>query len=75
MSYWGLKGGIERTPPIAFEPAHAIETAVRIAGEIRAGEVAPNPADLDKCRFCDFRDVCRFAAAAPELAEGASTWD
>jgi CRISPR/Cas system-associated exonuclease Cas4 (RecB family) len=75
MSYWGLKGGIQRTPWTPFEPAQAIETTLRIVGEIRAGRVEPQPADADKCRLCDLRDVCRFVVAAPALAEGATPWD
>ena len=75
MSYWGFKGGIQRTPCVPFEPSQAIETALRIVGEIRAGRVEPHPADPDKCRLCDLRDVCRFVVAAPEHAEGASSWD
>jgi ATP-dependent helicase/DNAse subunit B len=75
MSYWGLKGGIRRTPWRPFDPAQAVDAALRAVGEIRAGRVEPHPADPDKCRFCDYRDVCRFVAAAPALAEGASTWD
>lgn len=73
MSYWGFKGGIQRTPWTPLEPAHTIETTLRIAGEIRAGRVEPNPADPEKCRLCDYRDVCRFAAAAPALADGAAS--
>jgi len=78
MFYWGLKGGIQRkgwTEP--FPPGwreQAIETTLRIAGEIRAGRAEPSPADPGKCRFCDFRDVCRFEVAA-ELAEGSPSWD
>ena len=75
MSYWGFKGGIQRTPWMQFEPSQAIQTALRIAGEIRAGRVEPHPADPDKCRLCELRDVCRFVVAAPALAEGASSWD
>jgi ATP-dependent helicase/DNAse subunit B len=75
MSYWGFKGGIQRTPWMQFEPSQAIETALRIVGEIRAGRVEPHPADPDRCRFCELRDVCRFVIAAPALAEGASSWD
>jgi len=79
MFYWGLKGGIQRKgwsepfPPGWRE--QAIETTLRIAGEIRAGRVEPSPADPGKCRFCDFRDVCRFEAATGELAEGSPLWD
>jgi ATP-dependent helicase/DNAse subunit B len=76
MSYLGFKGGIQRTPWIQFDPAQTVETVLRIAGEIRAGRVEPHPADPDKCRFCDYRDVCRYVIAAPaDLAEGASSWD
>jgi ATP-dependent helicase/DNAse subunit B len=76
MSYWGFKGAIQQTAWAPFAPRPAIETALRVAAEIRAGQVAPDPADTGKCRWCDFRDVCRFAAAAaPELAEGATSWD
>jgi ATP-dependent helicase/DNAse subunit B len=79
MFYWGLKGGIQRKgwsepfPPGWRE--QAIETTLRIAGEIRAGRVEPSPADPGKCRFCDFRDVCRFEAATGELAEGNPSWE
>jgi len=75
MSYWGFKGGIQRTPWMPFEPAQTIETTLRIAGEVRAGRVEPHPADPEKCRFCELRDVCRFVVEAPAPAEGASTWD
>ena len=77
MSYWGLKGGIQQTDWIPYEPAVTIETTLRIVAEIRAGSVAPHPANMDKCRLCDFRDVCRFVAEAPALveAEGESAWD
>jgi len=79
MFYWGLKGGIQRKGWSEPFPAgwreQAIETTLRIAGEIRAGRVEPSPADPGKCRFCDFRDVCRFEAATGELAEGTPSWD
>jgi len=75
MSYWGFKGGVQRTPWMQFEPSQTIETTLRIAREVRAGRVEPNPADPEKCRFCELRDVCRFVTAAPALAEGASSWD
>ena len=75
MSYLGFKGAIQQTAWAPFAPEAAIETALRIAGEIRAGQVAPDPAETGKCRHCDFRDICRFAAAAQEIAEGATNWD
>jgi ATP-dependent helicase/DNAse subunit B len=48
---------------------------LEIVGQIRAGTVAPKPADRDKCRWCDARDICRIesgqAEAPAPLAEGA----
>ena len=79
MTYWGLKGGVQRNGWSApFPPGwlqQAIETTLRIAGEVRAGRVEPHPADPEKCRLCELRDVCRFVIVAPALAEGASSWD
>jgi ATP-dependent helicase/DNAse subunit B len=75
MAYWGLKGGVQQTAWLSFDPQPAIETIERIAGEIRAGRIEPRPADADNCRFCDYRDVCRFVAAAPASVEEVSTWD
>ena len=78
MFYWGFKGAIQRRgwsdpfPPGWRE--QAIETIMRIAGEIRAGRIEPRPTDPDKCRYCDLRDVCRFETAAI-LAEEAPAWD
>ena len=78
MSYWGIKGGLEQTEPAPYEPQRAIETTLRVVAEIRAGRMAPHPADLDKCRLCDFRDVCRFVETETAVdaagAEGES-WD
>jgi len=80
MYYYGLRGELKRVgwenPPVTHPPfppqwrEQGIETVLRIVGEIRAGRIAPHPADTDKCRYCDYRDVCRFEAAA-SLAEGA----
>jgi ATP-dependent helicase/DNAse subunit B len=77
MHYVALKGGIEEIgwdapfPEGFFE--RAIEKTVSAVEEIRAGRVAVEPSNRDKCRYCDFRDVCRVAAAgeAAEVAEGA----
>jgi len=43
-----------------------------VVGQIRSGRVEPAPADIEKCRYCDCRDVCRVVIrqAAAE-AEGA----
>jgi CRISPR/Cas system-associated exonuclease Cas4 (RecB family) len=31
---------------------------------IASGAIAPQPADPDKCKWCDFRDICRVETAA-----------
>jgi CRISPR/Cas system-associated exonuclease Cas4 (RecB family) len=40
-----------------------IDTARQIAADtvaaIRAGEIAPRPADLTKCAYCQFASMCR----------------
>ena len=58
-----------------FLPRNPSKRHLRVVGEIRARPSPAHPADPDKCRFCDYRDVCRFAAAAPALAEGVASWD
>ena len=40
------------------------------AEEIRRGRIAAAPASLDLCRYCDFRDVCRYESAARAMAAG-----
>jgi hypothetical protein len=40
--------------------AKAVETFDTIA----SGTIAPQPADPDKCKWCDFRDICRVETAA-----------
>ncbi len=46
---------------------------LQIVEEIRGGRIAVSPSDPDKCRFCDYSDVCRVQAgqAAVEMVEGA----
>jgi RecB family exonuclease len=82
MFYCGLRGGVQwagwsedaEVPGKPFPPdwlLQATETALRAAAEIRAGRVEPLPADPEQCPRCDFRDVCRFQAAAAAAVEGA----
>jgi ATP-dependent helicase/DNAse subunit B len=71
MFYISLKGGVEYTGWSA-EPVvqgtvtipqnwlrDATARALGLAGQMRQGRIAPEPADRDRCRFCDSRDVCR----------------
>jgi ATP-dependent helicase/DNAse subunit B len=37
----------------------ALTRAAESAANIRAGEIAAAPSDPDKCRYCDFADICR----------------
>lgn len=82
MFYCGLRGGVkwagwtdaQEVAGRAFPPGwleQAIETTLRAAGEIRAGRVAPDPADPEQCGRCDYRDICRFETAGSAIAEGA----
>ena len=69
---WSADGLLEaETLPQGWLEA-ARERTLRAVEEIRAGRVEPAPADPDKCRFCDYRDVCRVDSRQAEvLAEGA----
>jgi hypothetical protein len=42
----------------------AESAAVRVHEEIISGNIAVNPRDRLKCRWCDFRDICRVESAA-----------
>jgi hypothetical protein len=41
-----------------------------IVEQIRAGRVAPAPADTGNCYFCDARDVCRIETIKTAAIEG-----
>jgi ATP-dependent helicase/DNAse subunit B len=43
------------------------ERTLQIVQEIRTGRVEPAPANLDNCRFCDARDVCRIEIGTAEV--------
>jgi RecB family exonuclease len=48
------------------------DAVMRMVAEIRQGRMAPCPADSDRCRYCDARDICRIEARQPAAAaEGA----
>ena len=49
----------------------AIERSVRAAQEIATGRIVPAPSDVSKCRFCDFKDICRYTGVEAVIAEGA----
>jgi ATP-dependent helicase/DNAse subunit B len=62
MFYVGLKGGVVyagwREIPEGWLERKKQQT-LQVVAEIRAGRVESTPADPDKCRYCEFRDVCR----------------
>ncbi len=71
MFYLGLKKEIKRAgwgvwqgkpgEPITPEWLEASLATARQAMEaIRAGRIAPDPADTDECEFCELRGVCRY---------------
>ena len=72
---WGEAAG--PVPAAAVKPftpewlTGAAARAVRAAQEILSGRIAPLPSDISKCKYCDFRDVCRYTAAELAVAEGA----
>lgn len=74
MYYVGLKAAVEYAQWAAADGwrERAIEKTLRVVEEIRGGRIAVAPADRDKCRFCDAKDICRVeTGAAAALAEGA----
>jgi ATP-dependent helicase/DNAse subunit B len=82
MFYVGLKGGVEyvgwsdtgflRSQPLAEDWLEkTVSRTLQAAAEIRSGRIEPSPADPDKCRFCDFRDVCRVESKGAAEAESA----
>jgi ATP-dependent helicase/DNAse subunit B len=53
----------------------SVGTAQKAILQILEGVVAPNPADVDLCQYCDFRDVCRVESAAKVAVSGkAGEW-
>ncbi len=46
--------------------------AVETFDAIVAGASAPQPADTDKCKWCDFRDICRWESAVAIERAGTS---
>ena len=72
---WSESGILESAPIPEHWRERTEARALEIVGQIRGGAVAPEPADRDKCRWCDARDVCRYesrpAEAPAPLAEGA----
>lgn len=69
---WSDSGLLESTPIPQDWAARTKARTLDIVGQIRAGTVAPDPADRDKCRWCDARDICRIdAAQTAAVAEGA----
>jgi ATP-dependent helicase/DNAse subunit B len=69
-----LKGGVEFVGWEENEyPVEWQTTGDRVLGiveQIRAGRVAPAPADTGNCYFCDARDVCRIETIKTAAIEG-----
>ncbi len=40
----------------------AVEITLRVTAEAVSGRIAPQPASRAKCRWCDYRDICRIDA-------------
>jgi ATP-dependent helicase/DNAse subunit B len=41
----------------------AESAAIRVHEAITSGDIAVRPANPDKCRWCDFADICRVESA------------
>jgi ATP-dependent helicase/DNAse subunit B len=60
-----------RSEPLTREWINAaVDKARNAAEEIRGGRIAPQPADQELCRLCEFRDVCRYEGAGRAMAAG-----
>ncbi|MBZ5623795.1 MAG: PD-(D/E)XK nuclease family protein [Acidobacteriia bacterium] len=84
MFYVGLKGGmvyagwkaghVEGIPDGDPFPQDWLERAgertLQVVERIRAGHIEVAPADVDKCRFCDSRDVCRVETRQATVVAG-----
>ena len=62
--------GLEvRAIPFTPEWLSAAQTqSLAAAAQIMAGRIAPVPYDVELCRLCDFRDVCRYDARSGTAA-------
>ena len=68
---WSDSGLLEGAPIPKDWAAQTEARTLNIIGQIRSGLVAPAPADRDKCRWCDARDICRIdVAQTVAMAEG-----
>ncbi len=69
---WSDSGLLDSIPIPEDWLARTEARVLDIVDRIRAGTVAPDPADRDKCRWCDARDICRVdTRALVAIAEGA----
>ena len=69
---WGEKPDWLKAKIEPFTPgwlANAVERSVAAARAITGGRIAPEPSDLSKCRYCEFRDACRYAGAEATSVE------
>ena len=51
----------------------AARRATEVQEAIASGGIAVQPADPDKCRWCDFRHACRVETLAAEIAAVAAS--
>jgi hypothetical protein len=71
----GLESIGESTTPARLRELmdEAARRAVDVHEAITSGRIAVQPADRDKCNWCDFRDICRVETAALTL-EARQSW-
>jgi len=68
----GLKAVGESATPARMRDLMdtAARRAIEVHEAITSGRIAVQPADRDKCDWCDFRDICRVESAAARAGAG-----
>jgi hypothetical protein len=69
---WGDKPAWLKAKVEPFTPdwlAAAVGRSMDAARAIAGGRISAAPSDIAKCRYCDFRDACRYAGVEAAVAE------
>jgi ATP-dependent helicase/nuclease subunit B len=62
--------GWEGAPALREVMEKSRQTVLTAVAQIREGAIAPNPADVELCQYCDFRDTCRVESMAKVTVSG-----
>jgi ATP-dependent helicase/DNAse subunit B len=72
LTEFGLEGRTESGLREVID--QALAQAISAAARIRSGVIAPAPAVADKCRYCDFADICRVETPIVLTATGGNVF-